>query len=117
MVNMINSGIHTLLTKRRASHFFDEKWYNFEFDELDNARELSHIAVDPQNSNRVMISSYFDGILEFVDNELINHYDSQNSNMEGVPSNANDVRVGASVFTQQGIYILQIPCLLILQRK
>ncbi|MGO2294628.1 MAG: type IX secretion system anionic LPS delivery protein PorZ [Psychroflexus halocasei] len=90
------------LTKRRASHFFDEKWYNFEFDELDNARELSHIAVDPQNSNRVMISSYFDGILEFVDNELINHYDSQNSNMEGVPSNANDVRVGASVFTQQG---------------
>lgn len=90
------------LTKRRASHFFDEEWYNFQHDELDNARELSHIAVDPQNSNRVMISSYFDGILEFVDNELINHYDSQNTNMEGVPSNVNDVRVGASVFTQQG---------------
>ncbi|MDN6280888.1 MAG: T9SS type A sorting domain-containing protein [Psychroflexus sp.] len=90
------------LNKRRASHFFDEEWYNFDFDELDNARELSQITVDPLNPKRVFISSFFDGILEFEENQRIEHYDSQNSNLEGVASNANDVRIGGSVFDQQG---------------
>lgn len=90
------------LTKRRTSHFFDEEWYNFELDELDNARELSQITVDPQNPSHVIISSFFDGILEFEDNQLINHYDSQNSNLEGVASNVNDVRIGGSAFDSQG---------------
>jgi hypothetical protein len=90
------------LNSRGLSHLTEEEWINIDVENLNNARELSNVTIDPSNPNRVFVSSFFDGLLEIENNELIQQYDSSNSIIEGVPSNINDNRIGASVFDSQG---------------
>ncbi|EMY82588.1 surface protein [Psychroflexus gondwanensis ACAM 44] len=90
------------LNSRGLSHLTEEEWINIDVENLNNARELSNVSIDPSNPNRVFVSSFFDGLLEIENNELIQQYDSSNSIIEGVPSNINDNRIGASVFDSQG---------------
>lgn len=87
---------------RGLSRLSEEGWINIEPESLGNAAELSHVTVDPQNPNRIFVSSFFDGLLEIENNELIQKYDSSNSIIEGVPENINDNRIGSSGFDSQG---------------
>jgi len=96
------------LNSRGLSHLTEEEWINIDVENLNNARELSNVSIDPSNPNRVFVSSFFDGLLEIENNELIQQYDSSNSIIEGVPSNINDNRIGASVLTVKVIYISPI---------
>lgn len=90
------------VNERGLSHLVGEEWVNIPVSDLNNARELSDVTIDPSNPSRVFVSSYFDGLLEIENNTLIQQYDSSNSNIEGVPSNENDNRIGASAFDRQG---------------
>ncbi|NEV92865.1 T9SS type A sorting domain-containing protein [Psychroflexus sp. YR1-1] len=90
------------LNYRGLSHLTAEGWININVEALNNAAELSDVSIDPNDSTRVFISSYFDGLLELVNHELVQKYDSSNSIIEGVPGNVNDNRIGASVFDNQG---------------
>jgi hypothetical protein len=90
------------INRRGLSHLSGEEWINIDLEDLNNAAELSDVTVDPSNPNRIFVSSYFDGLLEIENNELVQQYDSSNSIIEGVPSNINDNRIGASVFDNQG---------------
>ena len=90
------------LNSRGLSHLIEGEWVNIDVENLNNARELSNVTIDPSNPNRVFVSSFFDGLLEIENNELIQQYDSSNSIIEGVPGNINDNRIGASVFDSQG---------------
>jgi hypothetical protein len=87
---------------RGLSHLTAEGWINIEVEKLNNAAELSDVTIDPSNPNRIFVSSYFDGLLEIENHELIQQYDSSNSIIEGVPSNINDNRIASSVFDTQG---------------
>jgi len=87
---------------RGLSHLTEEEWINIEVEKLNNAAELSDVTIDPSNPNRIFVSSYFDGLLEIENHELIQQYDSSNSIIEGVPSNINDNRIASSVFDTQG---------------
>jgi len=90
------------LNSRGLSRFTEEEWINIGVENLKNARELSNVTIDPSNPNRVFVSSFFDGLLEIENNELIKQYDSSNSIIEGVPGDIDDNRIGASVFDTQG---------------
>ncbi|WP_127845903.1 type IX secretion system anionic LPS delivery protein PorZ [Psychroflexus aestuariivivens] len=90
------------INERGLSHLVGEDWINIPVEDLNNASELSDVAIDSSNPSRVFVSSYFDGLLEIENNTLIQQYDSSNSNIEGVPSNENDNRIGASAFDSQG---------------
>jgi hypothetical protein len=90
------------LNSRGLSHLTEGEWINIDVEDLNNARELSNVTIDPSNPNRVFVGSFFDGLLEIENNELIQQYDSSNSIIEGVPGNLNDNRIGASVFDTQG---------------
>jgi len=90
------------INRRGLSRLTSEGWVNIEVEDLNNAGVLSHISIDPQNPERVFVSSFFDGLLELENNVLVKQYDSSNSIIEGVPSNINDNRIGASVFDNQG---------------
>jgi hypothetical protein len=90
------------LNSRGLSHLTEEGWININVEDLNSARELSNVTIDPSNPNRVFVSSFFDGLLEIENNELIQQYDSSNSIIEGVPGNLNDNRIGTSVFDNQG---------------
>jgi len=90
------------LNSRGLSHLTEEGWINIDVEDLNSARELSNVTIDPSNPNRVFVSSFFDGLLEIENNELIQQYDSSNSIIEGVPGDIEDNRIGASVFDTQG---------------
>ena len=90
------------INRRGLSRLSSENWINIDVDELNNAAELSDVTIDPNNPERVFVSSFFDGLLEIENNELVQKYNSSNSLIEGVPSNVNDNRIGASVFDSQG---------------
>lgn len=90
------------INQRGLSRLTSEGWVKIEVEDLNNAGVLSHISVDPQNPERVFVSSFFDGLLELENNMLVKQYDSSNSTIEGVPSNINDNRIGASAFDNQG---------------
>jgi streptogramin lyase len=90
------------LNKRGLSHLTPEGWVNIHVKNLNNAKVLSHITVDPQNPNHIFVSSFFDGLLEIENNKLVQQFDASNSNIEGVPKDINDNRIGSTAFDDQG---------------
>lgn len=88
--------------RRGLSRLTPEGWLSIEVSNLNNAGALSDVAVDPQNPERVYVSSFFDGLLEIENNSLVEQYNALNSSIESVPNNINDTRVGASAFDSQG---------------
>lgn len=89
-------------TRRGLSHLTPQGWININVEDLNNAAELSDVTIDPSNPDHIFVSSFFDGLLEIENNELVQQYDSSNSIIEGVPSNVDDNRIGASAFDSQG---------------
>ncbi|MFO7744851.1 MAG: two-component regulator propeller domain-containing protein [Psychroflexus sp.] len=90
------------LNRRGLSLLTPGGWLNIDVERLNNAAELSDVTIDPSNPDHIFVSSFFDGLLEIENNELVQQYDSSNSIIEGVPSNINDNRIGASAFDSQG---------------
>lgn len=90
------------INRRGLSHLTPEGWLNIDVENLGNAAVLSHVTIDPQHPNHIFVSSFFDGLLEIENNELIQQYDSSNSIIEGVSTNVNDNRIGSSAFDNQG---------------
>ena len=101
---------------RGFSHFNGETWINTPYNPAFPARDLVNVTIDPDNSERVFISSYGQtdagnltatGGLLVVENDLpttfLNH---TNSGLESVilPSNPNyrSVRVSGTAFDNQG---------------
>ena len=68
------------------SNFKDEQWNNIKYDSIQalypNSYHLSHIAINPLNPRNVFISSYYSGLLEIDNNELVNRYDVDNSSLD-----------------------------------
>ena len=92
------------LNRRGISHFKNGEWINQRIQDINNLAELSHITIDPQNRDRVYISSFFDGILVIENDTLVQNYNAQNSAIEGVISNSNDNRIGSSVFVDDELF-------------
>jgi len=92
------------LNRRGISHFKNGEWINQSVDDINNLAELSHITIDPQNRDRVYISSFFDGLLVIENDSLVQNYNADNSAVEGVTSNSNDNRVGSSVFVDDQLF-------------
>lgn len=91
------------LNTRGVSHLVEEIWSNILPEDLANAREIADATIDPLNPNRVILSSYIDGLLVLENEELVALYNSSNSNIEGVATaSADDNRIGASTFTPDG---------------
>lgn len=87
------------------SHLQNDQWINIPYEEI-NAKSLVNIAINPNNINQVFISSYYDGLIQIEDNEVVNLYNQNNSPIEemidgGVPV-ANDTRVNGISFDRNG---------------
>ncbi|TDY13731.1 ABC transporter substrate-binding protein [Meridianimaribacter flavus] len=71
------------LARSGISHFKDEQWINKPYDSIlsivDFPRYLSHIAINPFNNSQVYISSYYSGLLEVLDDEIVGIYNQDNS--------------------------------------
>ena len=100
------------LTRRGVSHLVvDEGWTNIPFEALFDATDLVNIAINPQNTNQVFISSFHSGLLEINDNVPTTLYDETNSPLEELirPNGTiafEDVRINGLVYDREGnLYI------------
>jgi sugar lactone lactonase YvrE len=94
--------------KRRAgiSHLINEEWKNIVYDSL-NAQVsqpnfLSYISINPFNSNRIMLSSYWFGVLEIEGVEVVEKYNNQNSTLSPLFSTVHLAL--ASAYDSDGAY-------------
>lgn len=83
-----NGGIK----KTGISHYKNEEWINTPFDVIaETITEpyfLSHIAVNPFNTNQVFISSYWSGLIEINDDIPTTLYNQDNSTLTPFTANA-----------------------------
>ena len=97
------------------SHFNGVDWINTAFTAAFPVVDLVNVTIDPDHDNRVFISSFGDtnsgniasggGLLEVVDDEIAQFYNSQNSPLEDYfPNNSNRIttRINGTVFDKQG---------------
>ncbi len=95
------------LNQRGVSHLKDERWINIAYDDLQDTRVLVRPIINPKQTNQVFISSYVDGFLELVNNEIVFKYDENTANLpETLDPNGNtvmgDVRVNGLDFDSSG---------------
>ena len=97
------------------SHFNGSNWKNTRFTNATPILDLVYVTIDPNHQNRVFLSSFADtnsgnlfsggGLLEVLDDQVINFYNSSNSPLEDLfPSNPNRIttRVNGTIFDNQG---------------
>lgn len=74
------------LPRTGISHFKNDEWINIRYDSINNVidepRFLSHIAVNPLDTEQVYISSYYSGLIEIKDNQAIFLHDESNSTLD-----------------------------------
>ncbi|TQD40526.1 type IX secretion system anionic LPS delivery protein PorZ [Haloflavibacter putidus] len=93
------------LNKRGLSHLKNEQWINFRYQDLPQARSIVDVTINPNRTEQVFFSSYFDGLLEIVNDEQVFLYDENNSNLEPIDNaeaSPDDLRIGSSVFDNAG---------------
>lgn len=86
------------------SHYNGVNWLNTPYSET-NVRDLVHITFDPNNNNKVYLSSWGGGMLVVEEDVVTTHWDHTNSGLEKlVYSNPNyvSIRINGSAFDTQG---------------
>jgi hypothetical protein len=97
------------------SHYNGSEWKNTAFTTAFPMYDLVHVTIDPNHDNRAFISSFSDtnsgnilsggGLLEVVDDQIINFYNSKNSPLEDLfPNDPNRIttRINGTTFDNQG---------------
>ncbi len=92
--------------RRGLSRLNGEEWINLPYKDMLEARSLNAISINPENSNQIYVSSFYDGLLQVDENIPTEIYNIDNSALERIliPGyKAIDIRVGASVFDSSGL--------------
>ncbi|RRO16385.1 type IX secretion system anionic LPS delivery protein PorZ [Flavobacteriaceae bacterium 14752] len=95
------------LNRRGVSHFTGDFWSNLTFEDLQETKVITDATVDINNPNRVYLSSFIDGLLILENEEVVLKLDPSNSGLVNTSNPSGnpipgDVRVGATVFDNQG---------------
>ncbi len=106
------NGAFTPLSKRLGySHYDGSKtvelqWINFPYDDNFPARDLVHVTIDPQEENKVYISSWNSGILVVENDKPLILWDETNSGLESLilagSPDFKSIRINGSAFDNQG---------------
>jgi hypothetical protein len=88
------------------SKLTDTGWLTIPYENISGAKALSRIAVNPNNSDQVFISSYYSGLLKLEDDQFSTLYNAANTGTDGLQSIAglvpDDVRINGSAFDKTG---------------
>ncbi|MDG1954917.1 MAG: two-component regulator propeller domain-containing protein [Polaribacter sp.] len=97
------------------SHYNGSEWKNTTFTNAVPVLDLVNVTIDPDHENRAFLSSYSDtnsgnvlsggGLLEVVDDQILNFYNSRNSLLEDFfPNDPNRIttRINGTTFDNQG---------------
>ncbi|GGD21619.1 type IX secretion system anionic LPS delivery protein PorZ [Flavobacterium orientale] len=90
-----------------VSKFDETGWLNIPYEDLQEAKSIVRVAINPSNENQVFFSSYFSGVLKFENDQLTEFYNNTTSNgpeslvVAGSP-NYVDIRMNGSGFDRTG---------------
>jgi ligand-binding sensor domain-containing protein len=96
--------------RKGASHYNGEHWIEIPFDnnnsEAITETNLVHVNIDPNEENKVYISSWGDGMV-VVENDIVStHWNHQNSGLESLVLAGNpnyvSIRIGSSTIDTEG---------------
>ncbi len=90
------------LTNKGISHFKEESWMNFEFEEIFETNDIVNVAIDPQDPSRVFMTSHNKGLLQIVDGQPIRRYDDTNSSLNSINPEQTDVRLYGADYDREG---------------
>ncbi len=116
---VVYGGYDASFTPRQSekgfSHFNGEDWINTPYNPAYPARDLVHITIDPENSDKVYLSSFGQsspdrlnasgGMLVIENDEITNFWNHTNSGLEDLAAdnpNYNSVRINGTAFDNQG---------------
>ncbi|MCF6351167.1 MAG: hypothetical protein L3J23_09115 [Flavobacteriaceae bacterium] len=88
-------------TRRGFSHFNGENWINTPYINDVEYVDLVDISIDPNHENRVFLSSFKNGMIEVVDDEIITKFNIFNSGLEEWTGGSGLTLVTGSVFDNQ----------------
>ena len=110
-----NGAFTPLQLERGFSHYNGEQWINTVYNPAFPVRDLVHITIDPEEENKVYISSWgqgsnlnndVGGMLIVENDEIISHLKHDNSGLESIILNNipdyRSVRVNGTAFDNQG---------------
>ena len=87
------------------SHLDNDQWFNIPYEGI-GAKSLVNIAINPDNVDQVFISSFYDGLVQIENNEVVSIYNQKNSPIEELVDKgavvANDTRVNGLDFDSSG---------------
>lgn len=90
-----------------VSKFSEGQWLNIPYEDLQEAKSIVRVAINPSNENQTYFSSYFSGVLKFENDLLTTLYNNTTPNgpeslvVAGNPSYV-DIRMNGSVFDKSG---------------
>ncbi len=93
-------------TQFGISKFSDSKWKNIPYSELQGAKALSRITVNPNNEKQIFVSSFKSGLLKFENDELVQLYTAANTGTDGLKAitgtSPPDIRINGAAFDSEG---------------
>lgn len=85
-----------------VSKYTSDGWLNFPYSVVDPAQSIVRAAINPNQENQVYFASFYSGILEFQNDELVTIYNSSNSPLQENPANPFvGSRINGLVFDRQ----------------
>src|SRR5690625_726013 len=93
------------LKKRGISHFSEDHWRNIPYEDLPENRNITSVKINPNDPQQVFFASYRDGLMEIRENEVVNFYNTSNSNLETTDTpdeSATAIRLGPLEFDSKG---------------
>lgn len=84
---------------------FDWRLHNSETETsilIDSAFDFIYTAVDPNNEKHALFCSFYGGLYEFLDNEVIQRYGSNNSAISTSMVHSGQVKISAAQFDKDG---------------
>lgn len=86
-------------------NYSSKDWGEIPYSSLKEAKSIVRAAIDPQNENHVFLSSFFSGLVEVLDGNVVKLFDKDNSGLEtlifGSPDYV-DIRINGSDFDSEG---------------
>lgn len=90
--------------------FMDESWKSFNrnngYSAFDTITDMVCVVVDPNRRNHAYVGTWMQGVIEFLDDEIVNIYDETNSSLQIWPAGDYVAVSGVAIDDQQNLWVV-----------
>ncbi len=105
-----NSGWGKIYLTDGVYSFVDESWESYNraagYSAYDSISDMVCVAVDPNRANHAFVGTWMEGVMEFLDGEIINIYNETNSSLEIWPAGDYVAVSGVALDRQNNLWVV-----------